>query len=87
MMSVNMFTLFILFAGRGKIAGDRGDAAARDSDNSTAAFAFFLWISYAVFSALLSKYRKEVVKGPMSRKDQAAASDQVPADSEISVLT
>lgn len=83
MMSINMFSLFVLFLGAAyledKIAKDmdksdtiRDSASATaSSDKAIAAFCFFLCLLYGIFSVLLARFRNYIVKenGPMSGLD------------------
>lgn len=81
MMSVNMFTLFVIFVGLATFSDDAGHDPS--ADNAAAAFAFFLWISYGIFSFLLAKFKGDLIKGSSMASADGVAGEQ--SDSAVSV--
>ena len=81
MMSVNMFTLFVIFVGLATLSKEVGHDAS--ADNAAAAFAFFLWISYGVFSFLLAKFKGDLIKSTSMASADGVAGEQ--SDSAVSV--
>ena len=64
MMSVNMFSLFVLFVGASTQADHMHDDGS--SDKAAASFSFFLFLLYGIFSWLLTKYRAVIITKPGS---------------------
>jgi hypothetical protein len=82
MMSVNMFSLFVLFVGAATQADNMHDDGS--ADKAAAAFSFFLFLLYGIFSWLLTKYRAAIITKPgnagtaSSAPAQAAGAPNVP---------
>jgi len=66
MMSINMFSLCILFAGAAHYIRDPKDPA-KSSDEAAAAFAFFLFLSYGAFSVVLALHRNQMLENAKER--------------------
>jgi uncharacterized membrane protein len=95
MMCVNMFSLFVLFLGAAyledKLAKESKDEKTMDqakstasSDKAIAAFCFFLFLCYGIFSILLAKFRNFIVKDGSalgSHVDQPAAAPEMDSGS------
>jgi hypothetical protein len=71
MMSVNMFSLFVLFVGAATQADNMHDDGS--SDKAAASFAFFLFLLYGIFSWLLTKYRAAIITKPGTAGGSAAS--------------
>jgi len=101
MMSVNMFSLFVLFLGAAYIEGHAAEDVARSedvrdeaasteaSDKAIATFCFFLCLLYGIFSVLLARFRNHIVKevalGSLADQRGSTAPSSAPEDDKPAV--